>query len=32
MKGTVVDRKKFAEMMSEYYELRGWDRAGLQKK
>jgi len=29
-KGTVVDREKFAKMLSEYYELRGWDESGLQ--
>jgi aldehyde:ferredoxin oxidoreductase len=30
-KGTVVDREKFAKMLSEYYELRGWDKSnGLQ--
>ena len=31
-KGTVVDRDKFAQMMGEYYELRGWDKNGLQTK
>jgi aldehyde:ferredoxin oxidoreductase len=32
-KGTVVDREEFAKMLSEYYELRGWDReSGLQTK
>jgi len=32
-KGTVVDREKFAQMLSEYYELRGWDKSsGLQAK
>ncbi len=31
-KGTVVDREKFAQMLSEYYELRGWDASGLQTK
>ena len=31
-KGTVVDREKFAKMLSEYYELRGWDKSGLQTK
>jgi len=32
-KGTVVDREKFAQMMGEYYELRGWDKSsGLQTK
>jgi aldehyde:ferredoxin oxidoreductase len=32
-KGTVVDREKFAEMLREYYELRGWDaESGLQTK
>jgi aldehyde:ferredoxin oxidoreductase len=28
----VVDREKFAQMLSEYYELRGWDSNGLQTK
>jgi len=31
-RGTVVDREKFAQMMDEYYELRGWDKSGLQTK
>jgi aldehyde:ferredoxin oxidoreductase len=31
-KGTVVDREKFVKMLSEYYELRGWDSSGLQTK
>ena len=31
-KGTVVDREKFAQMLGEYYELRGWDKSGLQTK
>jgi len=31
-KGTVVDREKFAQMMGEYYELRGWDKNGLQTR
>ncbi len=31
-KGTVVDREKFAKMLNEYYELRGWDSSGLQTK
>jgi aldehyde:ferredoxin oxidoreductase len=31
-KGTVVDREKFAQMMSEYYELRGWDAGGRQTR
>jgi aldehyde:ferredoxin oxidoreductase len=31
-KGTVVDREKFDQMMSEYYELRGWDSEGLQTR
>jgi len=31
-KGTVLDREKFAGMLSEYYELRGWDASGLQTK
>jgi aldehyde:ferredoxin oxidoreductase len=28
----VVDREKFAQMLSEYYELRDWDSSGLQTK
>jgi aldehyde:ferredoxin oxidoreductase len=29
----MVDREKFAQMLSEYYELRGWDKSsGLQTK
>ena len=31
-KGTVVDRREFARMMAEYYQLRGWDKSGLQTK
>jgi aldehyde:ferredoxin oxidoreductase len=31
-KGTVVDREKFTQMLGEYYELRGWDKNGLQTK
>jgi aldehyde:ferredoxin oxidoreductase len=32
-KGAVVDRQKFEEMKSEYYQLRGWDvESGLQTK
>jgi aldehyde:ferredoxin oxidoreductase len=31
-KGTVVDREEFAKMLSEYYELRGWDESGLQTR
>jgi aldehyde:ferredoxin oxidoreductase len=32
-KGAVVDWEKFAKMLSEYYELRGWDKSsGLQTK
>jgi len=31
-KGTVVDRKEFARMMAEYYQLRGWNKSGLQTK
>jgi aldehyde:ferredoxin oxidoreductase len=32
-KGAVVDRKKFEEMLGEYYQLRGWDfSTGLQTK
>ena len=32
-KGSMVDREKFAQMLSEYYELRGWDKnSGLQTK
>lgn len=33
MKGAVVDREKFEQMKSEYYQLRGWDVAtGLPTK
>jgi len=32
-KGAVFDRDKFEQMLDEFYDLRGWDRAtGLQKK
>ena len=32
-KGKVIDRHKFDEMKSEYYQLRGWDvETGLQTK
>jgi aldehyde:ferredoxin oxidoreductase len=31
-RGNAVDRENFAKMMSEYYELRGWDSSGLQTK
>jgi aldehyde:ferredoxin oxidoreductase len=31
-KGHVVPREQFAQMLSEYYELRGWDRSGLQTR
>jgi aldehyde:ferredoxin oxidoreductase len=32
-KGAVVDRKKFEDMLGEYYQLRGWDvSTGLQTK
>jgi aldehyde:ferredoxin oxidoreductase len=31
-KGHVVPREEFARMMAEYYELRGWDKSGLQTK
>jgi aldehyde:ferredoxin oxidoreductase len=31
-KGHVVPREEFARMMAEYYELRGWDKTGLQTK
>jgi len=30
--GKVFDREKFAQMLKEYYELRGWDKTGLQTK
>ncbi len=31
--GAVIDREKFEQMKTEYYQLRGWDPAtGLQKK
>lgn len=28
-KGEKLDRKKFQEMLNEYYELRGWDENGI---
>jgi aldehyde:ferredoxin oxidoreductase len=32
-KGTVIERDKFEEMKSQYYELRGWDvDSGLQTR
>ena len=32
-KGTLFDRDKFGQMLSEFYDLRGWDReTGFQKK
>jgi aldehyde:ferredoxin oxidoreductase len=31
-KGTVVNREKFTQMLNEYYELRGWDKSGLQTR
>ena len=31
-KGNTVDREKFNKMLSEYYELRGWNDNGLQTK
>ena len=32
-KGKALDRDKFAQMLDEYYELRGWDKStGLIKK
>jgi aldehyde:ferredoxin oxidoreductase len=30
--GKVFDREEFAQMLEEYYELRGWDKTGLQTK
>ncbi len=30
--GKVFDREEFAQMLKEYYELRGWDKTGLQTK
>jgi aldehyde:ferredoxin oxidoreductase len=30
--GTMLERNKFAKMMGEYYELRGWNASGLQTK
>jgi len=32
-KGSVVNREEFDEMMTDYYNLRGWDSvSGLQKE
>lgn len=32
-KGAVIDREEFQRMLTEYYELRGWDReTGLQRQ
>ena len=32
-KGAVIDKEKFEDMKSEYYQLRGWDiKTGLQRK
>jgi aldehyde:ferredoxin oxidoreductase len=31
-KGTMLDREKFAQMMNEYYKLRGWGASGLQMR
>ncbi len=28
--GKVFDREEFTQMLKEYYELRGWDKTGLQ--
>jgi aldehyde:ferredoxin oxidoreductase len=29
MKGTKLDRQKYYQMLSWYYELRGWDQNGI---
>jgi aldehyde:ferredoxin oxidoreductase len=29
MKGIKVDREKYEQMLSWYYELRGWDQNGI---
>ncbi len=32
MKGLKVDRDKYQQMLSWYYELRGWDQNGIPSK
>jgi aldehyde:ferredoxin oxidoreductase len=32
MKGVKVDREKYDQMLSWYYELRGWDQNGIPRK
>jgi aldehyde:ferredoxin oxidoreductase len=32
MKGIKVDREKYEQMLSWYYELRGWDQNGIPLK
>jgi aldehyde:ferredoxin oxidoreductase len=32
MKGMKIDREKYEQMLSWYYELRGWDQNGIPKK
>ncbi|HSB07846.1 MAG TPA: aldehyde ferredoxin oxidoreductase family protein, partial [Thermodesulfobacteriota bacterium] len=32
MKGVKVDREKYEQMLSWYYELRGWDQNGIPRK
>jgi aldehyde:ferredoxin oxidoreductase len=32
LKGYVLDKEKFAEMMQTYYQIRGWDKNGVPKK
>jgi aldehyde:ferredoxin oxidoreductase len=32
MKGVKLDREKYNQMLSWYYELRGWDKQGVPKK
>jgi aldehyde:ferredoxin oxidoreductase len=32
MEGVTIDRKKYEQMLSWYYELRGWDENGIPRK
>jgi aldehyde:ferredoxin oxidoreductase len=32
MKGVKLDREKYDQMLSWYYELRGWDKNGIPTK
>jgi len=32
MEGMKLDREKYAQMLSWYYELRGWDQNGIPTK